>query len=166
MAEKKPASPAKKTGIVTAVLIAGLAAISHFEGSKNTPYRDMGGVWTVCDGHTGPDVIPGKAWSEEQCKQVKIADLKKADAAVKSCTDFPLTDGQQIAFNDFAYNVGGNAFCRSSMPVLINVGHAKQACEIILKYVYVGKIDCRTAGKKCPGIVKRREWEYKTCVNS
>jgi lysozyme len=166
MSEKrKPLKPAQKTGIATAVLVAGIAAITQFEGSRSMPYRDLGGVVTVCKGHTGPDVRMGESWSKAQCDAQDKIDLAKADAAVKSCTDFPLSVNEQIAFNDFAYNVGGGAFCRSSMPALINVGQSKKACEVILKYVYVGKINCVTAGRKCPGIVARRQWEFDKCID-
>lgn len=162
--QKKQLSPSKKTGIATAVLAACLAAILHFEGSRHMPYQDLGGVWTVCRGHTGPDVIPGKSWTEEQCKAQDVKDLQVANDAVNSCALPFMTTGEQIAFTDFAYNVGGGAFCRSSMPGLINAGKNKEACKVILRYVYVGKIDCRTAGKKCPGIVRRRQWEYNKCM--
>ena len=36
---------------ITAVLIPNL------EGNSYTPYRDVGGVLTVCNGITGPDVV-------------------------------------------------------------------------------------------------------------
>ena len=33
--------------------------VATFEGLRLQPYQDVGGVWTVCYGHTGPDVVPG-----------------------------------------------------------------------------------------------------------
>lgn len=156
--------PAHKTAIATAVLGCCIAAVTHFEGTRHMPYRDMGGVWTVCRGHTGPDVIPGKPWSDEECRQQDMTDIMKAAAQVSSCVSVTLPAGAQIAYNDFAYNVGGAAFCRSSMARLENEGRHREACAGLLRYVYVGKVDCRASGSKCPGIVKRREWEYAQCA--
>lgn len=155
----------KRHAAASAVVIACcVAAVGNFEGTKHLPYRDMGGVWTVCRGHTGPDVIPGVAWTDDQCKRQDMVDVLKAAAQVNGCINVALPQGAQIAYNDFAYNVGGTAFCRSSMARLENQGLHREACAGLLRYVYVGKVDCRTAGTRCPGIVKRRQWEYAKCA--
>nr|HAL7249337.1 glycoside hydrolase family protein [Escherichia coli] len=33
------------------------------------------GVWTVCHGHTGKDIIPGKTYTEAECKALLNKDL-------------------------------------------------------------------------------------------
>jgi hypothetical protein len=42
-----------------ALAIAG-TMIPDLEGVKYAPYYDVAGVLTVCYGHTGPDIKPGK----------------------------------------------------------------------------------------------------------
>ena len=34
--------------------------LEEIEGVKHKPYKDIAGIWTVCAGITGPDVMPGK----------------------------------------------------------------------------------------------------------
>ncbi|WP_244576009.1 glycoside hydrolase family protein, partial [Escherichia coli] len=36
---------------------------------------DIVGVWTVCHGHTGKDIIPGKTYTKAECKALLNKDL-------------------------------------------------------------------------------------------
>lgn len=165
---RAPAGGKKRLTIAAAVLAICLPALHHFESSGQRhlmPYQDIAGNWTVCNGHTGPDVHPGIAWTDDQCDAQDIIDLDKANAAVHACGVGKMTVNQESAFTDFALNTGRGTFCRSSMAREISLGRAAAACTHILKYVFVGKINCRTAGKTCPGIPLRRDWEYQLCVS-
>jgi GH24 family phage-related lysozyme (muramidase) len=42
-------------GLMALVMGFVVPQIQTFEGNSSTPYRDIGGVLTVCSGHTGPD---------------------------------------------------------------------------------------------------------------
>ena len=153
--------PARKYVTVSAVVIAAcVAAVAKFEGYRAMPYRDTGGVWTVCAGHTGNDVKPGERWTPEQCEAAMSADIREAATAVLQCAPGPLTIGQQVAFADFHYNTG--AYCRSSAAKITDV---RQSCAVILKYVYVAGKNCNDPASNCTGIIKRRQWEYQTCVS-
>lgn len=44
--------------------------IPQLEGVEYKAYKDIGGVWTVCNGITGPDVIIGKVYTEYECKNL------------------------------------------------------------------------------------------------
>ena len=62
---------ARATALVAVALLpvtGGLVA--SWEGTEFTPYRDLGGVWTVCEGVTGPAVIPGKVYSRQECRDL------------------------------------------------------------------------------------------------
>jgi lysozyme len=53
------------------------------EGWIHTPYPDpltKAEPWTVGVGHTGPDVIPGQDWSDEQIQTTFTKDLREAQA--------------------------------------------------------------------------------------
>ncbi len=53
----------------TASAIAGaLVLIPAYEGVEYKPYRDVAGVLTVCYGHTGSDIQPGKLYTDAECK--------------------------------------------------------------------------------------------------
>lgn len=166
MAEEQKTRRVGRKVLLSAVVLACCTwATTHFEGTKHMPYRDIGGVWTVCKGHTGPDVIPGQAWTDEQCEAQDKKDIQEAAAAVASCVTSELTEGQWAGYTDFALNVGGGAFCRSTMARRANVcAPVQEACAPILWYVFVGKRDCRIKSNNCSGIITRRRWQYETCM--
>ncbi|MCV5959309.1 hypothetical protein OFO30_28405, partial [Escherichia coli] len=47
---------------IASVLITGPSGNDGLEGVSYIPYKDIVGVWTVCHGHTGKDIIPGKTY--------------------------------------------------------------------------------------------------------
>ncbi|WP_145531836.1 glycoside hydrolase family protein, partial [Yersinia kristensenii] len=67
-------SPVLRNKII-AVSAAGALAIAGallggndgLEGRKYVAYYDVVGVLTVCDGHTGKDIIPNKKYSDAEC---------------------------------------------------------------------------------------------------
>ena len=79
---------------------------------------------------------------------------KHADAL--SCVRAPLTDGQRAAFLSFAFNVGDDAFCRSTLVRKANAGDFDGACAELSRWIYAG-------GKQLPGLVKRRAAERQLC---
>ena len=140
-----------------AVVIAAAVA-GTFEGVRHQAYSDVGGVSTICYGHTH-GVYPGMTATQAECKAWLTQDVQRADAGVQRCVHEPLTDGQRAALDDLAYNVGAPTVCHSEMVRLINAG-AKPGvwCKHILRYVYAD-------GQVLPGLVKRRRAEYEICVN-
>lgn len=132
------AHPSNKlmVGVVTATLIAG---VSQWEGDKRTSYEDLAGIMTVCYGHTGPDIIKGKTYTKAECDGLLKKDLLHHQQAVYRCTSVPLTLNQFNALTMFTYNVGGNAFCNSSLTKKLNKGDYKGAADGLLKWSYVDK---------------------------
>lgn len=145
-------------------LLAALALVPAFEGKSLTPYRDTGGVWTDCYGHTGADVVPGKASTDAECEDKLGVDLIKANAAVDACVRVPLNHNQRSAFVSFAYNVGGGNFCRSTLIKRLNARDYRGACDELLRWVYVAGKDCRLKASNCAGIVRRRVSERELCL--
>lgn len=131
------------------------AFVAQHEGLRLWAYRDPVGVLTACYGHTGPDVQPGQTYTREQCRALLEQDLARhADAL--ACIRRPLTDGQKAAFVSFAYNVGPQAFCGSSLVRKANAGDMAGACAELDKWVYA-------KGQRLPGLVKRRAAERAMC---
>lgn len=142
-------------GGVSALAIAG-ALRSHYEGDLRTPYQDVNGVWTVCEGHTGPDVLPGKTYTDGECATLADRDSAKADAAVTRLVKVSLSTAERAALIDFVFNVGEGNFARSTMLRKINAGDRVGACNEYKRWVYAG-------GRRYQGLANRREAEEWLC---
>lgn len=143
-----------------AIVGAGAAALAvplvqHYEGTVLSTYRDPVGIITACTGHTGPELKMGQTYTREQCEEMLYKDLAKhADALI--CVRTPLTDGQRAAFLSFAFNVGDDAFCRSTLVRKANAGDINGACAELSRWTYA-------SGKQLPGLVRRRAAERQLC---
>jgi lysozyme len=141
-------------GLAGAALVSGAASL---EGTKTTPYKDIGGIPTVCTGHTGTDVKMGVKWTPAQCTEVLKQDLVKHGKGILECVNVPLTENQYNAFTLFAFNVGVGAFCKSSSVLKpLNEGKYSDACNGMYKWVYVN-------GKYVQGLYNRRKVEVAMC---
>ena len=137
-----------------ALLAAATAYTSHWEGRRYVPYRDVGGVLTVCDGHTGSDIIPGKRYTDAECDALTKKDILAHEGRMLSCApemaDPKLVpDDTYVAINDWAYNVGSGAACKSSLIRKVKAGDVRGACMELSKWVYV-------KGRVIKGLMVRR----------
>jgi lysozyme len=133
------------------------------EGDKYVPYRDVGGVWTVCRGVTGPSVIPGRTYTKEECADMDdIAADVHAQAVVK-CVTSQMDDKRKAGLTLFAYNVGNNAFCRSQLVKDLNNNKPDACAHITNDYYKAGGLDCRIRSNNCYGLITRRQLERRLC---
>ena len=65
-----------------AIATAMLGGHDGLEGRRYVAYRDVVGVLTVCDGHTGADIISSKRYSDAECNALLKADLQKLLASL------------------------------------------------------------------------------------
>lgn len=135
---------------IAAVLIPSL------EGNSYTPYRDVGGVLTVCNGITGPDVIQGKTYTQAECDALLQKHLKPYSRSVERSVKVPSNAYQKAALISFSYNVGVNAFEHSSVLRNLNAGRYQQACDGMRSWVYVDRV-------RIQGLANRREVEREIC---
>ncbi|TIX81294.1 MAG: lysozyme [Mesorhizobium sp.] len=157
------ASTARNTGAAAAVA-AGIAAAATMaaplEGYRSYVYRDPIGVLTYCYGETqnAKDMV-GRKFSEEECRALltkRMAHYEQGNA--KCVANYEqLHVYVQTAFNDFSYNLGNGAFCKSTAAKYLRAGNIKAACLEMGKFVYAG-------GKKLGGLVKRRALEQMYCL--
>lgn len=155
---------AKKYGIsaslIAAALLIAQPLLDRWEGYRLTPYRDGGGVWTVCKGHTGADVDPKRTYTRAECKAFEEADKAVAVNAILSCTPklffSPYAAGATI---DFAFNVGGRAYCSSTMARLFKAGDIRGGCAQLVRWSYDNHVWVR-------GLWNRRQDETRTCVKA
>ena len=142
-------------GVVSVTLASSTVLL---EGTRYTPYDDVVGVITVCNGHTGRDVARGKVYTPEECKALLEKDLVAHREGINKCINVPLTPYQFDAFTLFSYNVGVNAFCTShSVAEPLNRGEYTKACDGLLKWTYAG-------GKYVQGLYNRRVKERDMCL--
>lgn len=140
----------------SAITIAGVM-LPDLEGVRYEPYYDVAGVLTVCYGHTGRDIIPGKKYTEAECRSLLEKDLIPYDRSVNRSVKVPASEYQKAALITFSYNIGVTAFEHSSVLRNLNSGNYRAACDGLSQWIYAG-------GRKWKGLMNRREVEREVCL--
>ncbi len=155
---KPPLSTAQKAGGAAGALFLAVGLIAGLEGVDQDVYLDIGGVPTVCYGHTGPDVKIGqKKRTLEECGALLAADAQAHGATVRRFLTRPIPLQVEAAFISFAYNVGDRNFRTSTLLRKANAGDLVGACNELPKWVNVN-------GKRSKGLVNRRKAELALCL--
>lgn len=137
--------------------------VQEVEGIEYKPYKDIAGVWTVCAGITGEDVILGKTYTQAECDQLLQKHIRIAANAVDKYVKVEIPDTMRAAMYSFTYNAGVGAFRQSTMLKLINAEMHQEACEQLWRWTYFK--DPKTGKKKqSRGLKNRRAVEYKYCT--
>ncbi|EBS4307265.1 lysozyme [Salmonella enterica subsp. enterica] len=146
-------------GGVSAIVIAAamLGGNGGLEGRRHEPYRDVAGVLTVCDGHTGKDIVPGKHYTDAECDALLNKDLALVAVRIDPLIKASIPNSERAALYSFAYNVGVGAFARSTLLKKLNTGDQAGACNELKRWTYAG-------GKQWKGLVTRREIEHEVCT--
>jgi len=154
-------------GLIGGILVGISATLLTFtaghEGVRYNAYLDTGKVPTICYGHTA-GVVMGMSATKQQCEKWLVQDLQIAQKGVRKHLKVPVPRTQLDAYTDFVFNVGEGAFARSTMLKKANRGDRKGSCMEFLRWVYVGKLDCRLSSSRCSGIPKRRDAEFGLCM--
>ncbi len=156
-------SPSLRKKLVAAVgggagaIAIATTLIPSLEGVEYTPYKDVAGIWTVCYGHTGIDIMLGKTYTELECRALLDKDLRTTAAQIDPYIKKPIPDETRAAIYSFAYNVGAGNFKTSTLLQRINQGDTAGACDQLRRWVYAG-------GKKWKGLMNRREIEREVCL--
>ncbi|MGL5965608.1 MAG: lysozyme [Kluyvera sp.] len=160
-------SPALRNSIIAAIpagaiaiassLITGPTGNDGLEGVRYKAYQDVVGIWTVCYGHTGNDIMLGKTYSKSECKSLLDKDLASVAKQINPYIKVKIPDTTRGAIYSFAYNVGAGNFKTSTLLYKINQGDTKGACDQIRRWTYAG-------GKQWKGLISRREIEREVCL--
>ncbi|MGF2878617.1 lysozyme [Acinetobacter johnsonii] len=138
------------------VSLFGVDLICGFEGKRLTAYDDGVGVWTIGFGTTvypnGMKVKKGDTCTEAQAKAYMAHDLKKFETAVNNAVTVPLSQNQFDALVSLAYNIGTNAFSKSTLVKKLNANDNRAAADQFDVWVNAG-------GKRMQGLVNRRAKE-------
>lgn len=139
---------------LSAAALVGIALHEDYRGDAYTPVP--GDVPTIGFGHTG-DVRPGDKTTPPRALVALLKDAGAAEQAVKRCADVPLHQHEFDAYVSLTYNIGGGAFCRSTIVKRLKAGDYAGACEAI-------KLWDKFKGQPLPGLTKRRQAEFNLCM--
>jgi len=143
----------KKTAAWLSVCI---ACVAGAEGVRRVAYVDPVGIPTVCFGETR-GVKLGQEYSFEQCRDMLGDRVEEFGRGVDRCVAHALPPRRKAAYVSFAYNVGIEAFCSSTLVKKENAGNTVGACDELLRWT-------KAKGVTLPGLVKRRQQERELCM--
>jgi lysozyme len=134
-----------------------LVALLLHEGYRDNAYIPVAGdVPTIGFGST-TGVKLGDRTSPEKALQFAMRDVQGFEGAIKECVTVPLHQYEYDAYTSLAYNIGSNAFCKSTLVRKLNTQDYVGACNQILRWD-------QFKGKPLAGLTKRRQEEYKKCL--
>jgi len=149
---------ARRTGAVVLVTASLAAFVAGWEGTEFVPYKDLGGVWTVCEGITGKHVIPGKRYTRSECRALLSGALEEHGRKLMACVNVPITQYEYEALSSWTYNIGTGAACSSTLLRKLNAGDAPAAwCGQLYEWTKVKR-------KFVQGLWNRRDAEYRMCM--
>jgi lysozyme len=125
----------------------GIKRIEQREGKRNKAYLDSKGIPTIGVGHTSPNVYIGLVWTDQQIEDALRDDLKTAENCVNKYVIVPLTQNQFDALVSFVFNIGVNAFRKSTCLRLLNEKLYDMAADAMLMF------------NKPPEVIGRRQGE-------
>lgn len=155
------ASKATRGGAaVAAIAAAALLVTPHlqrWEGTRLTPYADLGGVMTVCTGETR---VAMRRYSSTECAAM-LDKAVRSDFAPPVLACVPQLAENRHAFAasiHLAYNVGTGAFCRSPAAARFRVRDWRGGCAAIVGWRATVK------GQPVRGLQNRRRDEAALCA--
>lgn len=140
-----------------AVSASGLAAIAAYEGYSSTAYAPVPGDKPTIGFGATAGVKPGDRTTPVAAVQRLARDAELARAGIAKCVSVPLSQNELDVYVSFAYNVGTANFCKSTLMKKLNARDYDGACSELKRWVYF-------KGRVLPGLVSRREDEYRRCM--
>ena len=128
------------------------ARLRTLEGERLTTYLCSAGKPTIGVGHTGSDVRMGMTITAEESDRLLTRDLVRFERCVGLAVKVPLTQNQFDALVIFAFNVGEEAFRKSTLLKKLNHGGYADVPAQLLRWVHV-------AGEPNKGLENRRNAE-------
>lgn len=148
---------------VLSLSAAGLVGIVGYEGYTDHAVIPVPGDVPTIGFGTTEGVKPGDVTTPPKALARALTDAQKFEGALKRCVTVPLHQYEYDVFVSFAYNVGGGAFCGSTLVFELNDGHYDEACDQLLRWRFFQGKDCAIPSNKCIGLYARRKAEAKQC---
>jgi len=147
----------RRIGKTKATSAKGITAIKTFEGFREVPYEDVGGVLTVGYGHTGKKAC--KRISKEEAEKLLIEDVRDAEACINKFVTASLLQHEFDALVSLIYNIGAGAFKKSTLLKKLNTNAKYDAANEFLRWDIAD-------GKKLTALNKRRRSERRMFLAS
>ena len=133
--------------------------IKRWEGCKLQAYQCSAGVWTIGFGTTaGADVgikpAYGMTITQDRAEDLLRQGVEKFAATVDAMITAKVNANEFGACVSLAYNIGPNAFAKSTVLRELNAGHKDKAAAAFRMWNKAG-------GEVIKGLVNRREAEIK-----
>lgn len=151
----------EKIVVATAALTLLMGTLPDDEGIRTTPYKDVGGVLTVCYGHTGSDIVM-KTYTKQECLDLLKKDTERHIARVQSCMTRVPTAYQLAGFSSMDFNTG--QWCGSRSMREFNAGNDKESCRALAFGPLGQKVWGYVNGVFWDSIHKRRIREMNQCL--
>lgn len=133
-------------------LITARNIIKQFEGCRLHAYQCSAGVWTIGWGHTR-HVRKGDCWTQAKADQTLEEDIITfAQSVLSKAPGLIGYPNRYAACISLAYNIGTNAFAQSTLCRLIRESSWSKAADAFMSWCFV-------AGRKSPGLIRRRTLE-------
>lgn len=139
----------------------GRDLIESFEGRRHTAYPDPATSdkpYTIGIGSTGPDVVRGLTWTDQEIDERFAADLRKFEVGINKMLMVPVTQNQWDAIISLVYNIGLSNFKSSTLLRLLNKGCYREASLQFERWSHAG-------GQQMPGLLRRRRAEMALFVD-
>lgn len=162
MSQPAPKTSGKGLAAGAAAVIALAAVVvAKWEGLEYKVYPDPatgGAPYTVCYGHTGPEVRPGQTYTKAQCEALLEQDLAVAQRQLRRCIARPMPASVEAAYVSLIFNVGPGPVCINGKAprAALLAGNWPAACAALDRYKFA-------AGRVMRGLVRRRADERKLC---
>lgn len=152
----------RKSLITLVVSVTAIAGIAVHEGYRGEAYIPVpGDKVTIGYGSTtyedGSKVKLGDKITRKEATELLSNKVNTFEQQVKSCVKVPLAQNEYDSFVSLTYNIGGQAFCNSTLVKKLNSYDYEGACNEILKWD-------KFRGRSLPGLTKRRQQENEQCL--
>lgn len=162
--------PRTAIGALSLSAAAFVALVAHEGYTDKAVIPVKGDRPTVGFGSTfddaGKPVQMGDTITPPQAVKRSYAHLEKDANIIKQCVKAPLHQAEFDILNDFAYQYGTSATCKSSMVRHINAGQYADACRAYGKYTFVAGRDCSIRSNGCYGVYTRSQERVRKCMEA
>lgn len=147
-------------------IAASAAFIGPEEGLRLQAYQDSVKIWTICRGHTGPEVKKGLILTNAACDALFKTDIWVAMNGVLRNVTVELPEPVLVSFTSFVFNVGEGKFKSSTARTMLNQGNFIGACHQLPRWKFAGGYDCSVRSNGCYGVWQRRLKEESYCMSA
>lgn len=118
--------------------------VKAHEGFRAEAYQDTGSVWTIGYGSTGPDIVKGLVWTEEQAEFRLELDLDRAQKQAQNLLKRNQISSDSLdALTDFVYNLGARSLETSHLLQCVNSGDDIGAAKAFLAWDHVAQAEIK-----------------------